>query len=96
MDLARAVAYAREPDASVLAAIGQEASPTGDDDPLSPREREVATLVARGMTNREIARALVISERTVDVHVARILSKLEFSSRTQVVAWMLRQPSEVR
>jgi non-specific serine/threonine protein kinase len=96
MDLARAVAYAREPDASVLAAIGQDASPTADDDPLSPREREVATLVARGLTNREIARALVISERTVDVHVARILSKLEFSSRTQVVAWMLRQPSEVR
>jgi len=65
------------------------------DDPLSPREREVAELVARGLTNRQIAETLVISERTVDAHVARILSKLEFSTRTQVAAWVARRDAGV-
>jgi predicted ATPase/DNA-binding CsgD family transcriptional regulator len=93
MDLARAVAYAREPEPGGQAA--GSSSPAVADDLLSPREREVAVLVARGLTNREIARTLVISERTVDVHVARILAKLEFSSRTQVAAWVVRQRSDV-
>jgi non-specific serine/threonine protein kinase len=95
MDLARAVAYAREPDASVRGPVAPEGSSAAGDEVLSPREREVAVLVSRGMTNREIARTLVISDRTVDVHVARILAKLEFNSRTQVVAWVLRQPTGV-
>jgi predicted ATPase/DNA-binding CsgD family transcriptional regulator len=65
-----------------------EAAPSGR---LSPREWEVARLVAQGMTNRQIAIALVISERTADAHVAKILAKLEFASRSQVAAWVVQQ-----
>jgi DNA-binding CsgD family transcriptional regulator len=65
-------------------------------DGLTVREREVATLVASGMTNRELAEALVISESTAEVHVKRILSKLGLKSRVQVAAWAaehgLRRP----
>jgi DNA-binding CsgD family transcriptional regulator len=67
------------------------AAPTGrepDRPRLSPREWEVARLVTRGLSNREIARTLVISERTVDAHLRRILDKLGFTSRTQVAAWV--------
>ena len=53
---------------------------------LTAREREVAGLVAGGLTNKEIASRLVVSKRTVDAHVAHILSKLGFSSRLQVAA----------
>jgi DNA-binding CsgD family transcriptional regulator len=54
---------------------------------LSSREREVALLISRGRTNREIAELLVISERTVGNHVERIFNKLGLRSRTQLVAW---------
>lgn len=54
--------------------------------PLTPRERQIAELLATGKTNREIAAALVIALRTVDTHVQRILTKLDFTSRSQVVA----------
>lgn len=53
---------------------------------LTQREREVATLIAKGMTNREIAEQLVISKRTADAHVEHILAKLGFSSRSQIAA----------
>jgi DNA-binding CsgD family transcriptional regulator/tetratricopeptide (TPR) repeat protein len=58
--------------------------PTGT---LSRREREVALLVARGLTNRQISTELSISERTAGNHVARILSKLRLRSRAQVATW---------
>jgi non-specific serine/threonine protein kinase len=58
-----------------------------DGEILTSREREIAALVAGGQTNREIAAALVISERTADAHVQNILSKLGFSSRAQIGAW---------
>jgi DNA-binding NarL/FixJ family response regulator len=51
---------------------------------LTPREREVALLLARGRSNRQIAQALVISERTAAVHVEHILAKLDLHSRWQV------------
>ena len=60
--------------------------PTGRWDLLTAREREVAGLVALGMTNRDIAARLVVSKRTVDAHLEHILSKLGFSSRVQVAA----------
>ncbi|TCC29182.1 LuxR family transcriptional regulator [Kribbella sindirgiensis] len=63
------------------------ATPTG---PLSQREREVADLVAKGLSNREIAAALVISERTAQNHVQHILTKLGFANRAQVAAWVSR------
>jgi DNA-binding NarL/FixJ family response regulator len=56
---------------------------------LTKREREVAALVAQGKSNREIAQTLVLSEYTVASHVSNILSKLEFASRTQIVAWAI-------
>lgn len=55
--------------------------------PLTRREREVAVLVARGLTNREIAAEMVITERTAETHVEHILNKLGFHSRTQIAAW---------
>jgi DNA-binding NarL/FixJ family response regulator len=58
---------------------------------LSRREREVAALVARGLTNREIARALVLSERTAENHVQHILTKLGFGSRAQIAAWAVAE-----
>ncbi|HEV8402499.1 MAG TPA: LuxR C-terminal-related transcriptional regulator [Candidatus Limnocylindrales bacterium] len=55
--------------------------------PLSRRESEVARLVARGSSNRDIALALGISERTVETHVQNILGKLGIRSRTQIAIW---------
>jgi DNA-binding CsgD family transcriptional regulator len=60
-------------------------------DPLTEREREVASLLARGCSNREIANTLVISENTAEVHVKHILSKLGLKSRSQVAAWAARR-----
>jgi DNA-binding NarL/FixJ family response regulator len=51
------------------------------------REREVARLIARGLTNKQIAAELVIAEGTADRHVSNILGKLDFSTRAQVAAW---------
>lgn len=53
---------------------------------LTAREREVGTLVAQGLTNRDIAARLVVSKRTVDAHVEHILGKLGYSSRVQIAA----------
>lgn len=61
---------------------------------LTRREREVAAMVAQGMSNREIAARLVIAQRTVEGHVEHILSKLGFSSRTQIAAWIAAQQRE--
>jgi non-specific serine/threonine protein kinase len=73
--------------APMLAPSAEPASAARAADPLSPREREVAALIAQGLTNRQIAEALVISEWTADTHVRHILTKLEFRSRAQVAAW---------
>jgi len=64
--------------------------------PLSSREREVAALLARGLTNRQIATELVIAERTASTHVAHILNKLSFSTRTQIAAWAIEHGLTVR
>jgi DNA-binding NarL/FixJ family response regulator len=54
---------------------------------LTTREREVATLIAQGKANREIADLLVVGNRTVEAHVSGILSKLGFTSRAQIAVW---------
>ncbi|TDC73758.1 response regulator [Streptomyces hainanensis] len=57
---------------------------------LTDREREVLALIARGRSNREIARALVLSEKTVKTHVSNILMKLDLADRTQAALWAVR------
>src|SRR5437764_15358955 len=54
---------------------------------LSPREREVAALVASGLSNREIGERLFIAERTAEGHLEQVRNKLGFHSRAQVAAW---------
>jgi DNA-binding CsgD family transcriptional regulator/tetratricopeptide (TPR) repeat protein len=58
---------------------------------LTAREREVAGLVAEGLSNRQIAAKLYLSERTAETHVQNILTKLGFTSRTQVAGWAVRE-----
>ena len=58
--------------------------------PLTAREHEIVLLIARGLSNRQIADELVISPATAARHVANILAKLGFSSRTQVASWAAR------
>jgi ATP/maltotriose-dependent transcriptional regulator MalT len=60
-------------------------------DVLTAREREIASLIADGLSNHDIAERLVITEGTVEAHVRHILSKLGFRSRTQVAGWFARQ-----
>jgi len=55
--------------------------------PITPREREIAILLAQGLSNREIGVRLAISERTARTHVSNLLRKLQLSSRTQVALW---------
>jgi DNA-binding CsgD family transcriptional regulator/tetratricopeptide (TPR) repeat protein len=58
--------------------------------PLSPREREVAALIVGGLSNRQIAESLVISERTVENHVRNILARLGVATRAQIAAWAVQ------
>jgi predicted ATPase/DNA-binding CsgD family transcriptional regulator len=60
-------------------------------DPLTPREHEVAALIARGATNRAIAEQLVVAETTAARHVANILNKLGFHSRAEIAVWAARR-----
>ncbi|HEX6508639.1 MAG TPA: AAA family ATPase [Chloroflexota bacterium] len=55
---------------------------------LTPRELEVARLVAEGLTNRQVAVRLGITERTAETHVDHILTKLDFTGRAQIAAWV--------
>jgi DNA-binding NarL/FixJ family response regulator len=62
--------------------------------PLTPREQQVAALVASGRTNRQIGRVLGISEKTAEVHLHHVMSKLNVRSRAEVAAWAVtRHPS---
>ena len=59
-------------------------------DLLAPREREVAALIAKGLSKREIATRLTISERTGETHVQHILNKLGAGSRSQIATWAVQ------
>jgi DNA-binding NarL/FixJ family response regulator len=70
--------------------------PASGNEALSDREWEVAMLVARGLSNRQIAAQLVVSERTVDTHVSHILRKLSLVSRAQIAAWAVQRRRQFR
>ena len=72
-----------------LAVYGQEAAPIFA--PLSPREVQILDNIAQGMTNKQVAYALTISEQTVKNHMSSILRKLSVNDRTQAVVYAMRQ-----
>jgi len=72
-----------------LAVYGQEAAPIFA--PLSPREVEILDNIAKGMTNKQVAYALTISEQTVKNHMSSILRKLSVNDRTQAVVYAMKQ-----
>jgi DNA-binding NarL/FixJ family response regulator len=78
--------------AALVRRLDPRPGPATDDDPatLTPREREVAALLAEGLSNAEVARRLYISTKTAAVHVSNILAKLGMGSRAEVAAWAVR------
>jgi len=82
-------------DAVTLAAVAAYQVPPALPGALTPRERQVAALVADGRSNKAIAEELVISPATAARHVANILTKLGFSSRTQIAAWAAGRQLEI-
>ncbi len=95
MPLERAIEYAlseeEEQEPPTLVPLAERPPADGRAESLTPREREVALLIARGLTNRRIAEELSLSERTVENHVHKILKKLGFSSRARIAAWVAQQ-----
>ncbi|MEV5831965.1 protein kinase [Nocardia sp. NPDC052112] len=83
-------------DAAVAYALGeQHTHPTSCTyNTLSKRERRVADLVAQGLSNKQIAAKLVISQRTAEGHVEHILTKLGFTSRAQIAAWITAEAQQ--
>jgi NarL family two-component system response regulator LiaR len=71
--------------------INKPADQPPTQDPLTGRELEVLRLIARGLTNQEIADKLVVSERTIRTHVSNILGKLHLANRTQATLYALRE-----
>ena len=88
MDPERAIEYALSREEEER----QQRQPDERPERLTRREQEVALHVARGLTNRQIATELSISERTVHSHVRNILKKLGFGSRAGLATWVSRQP----
>lgn len=77
----------------LVAGSGSSAEP---EEILTPREFEVAALVSQGMTNRQIAAELRISDPTASTHVRNILSKLSMGHRSQIASWVVRKESYAR
>ena len=76
---------------AVLAAAGHAPSKVRRDDTLTPRETEVLGLVSRGLTNREIAERLVLSEKTVRNHVERTYAKIGATNRVGASLYALQR-----
>ncbi|MFG3522052.1 protein kinase [Nocardia nova] len=90
MEMRTGVAYALGESAS----SPRVSSSRAPESALTNRERQVADLVARGLTDKQIAAKLVISQRTAQGHVQHILTKLGFTSRTQIAAWSTGQAQD--
>jgi DNA-binding NarL/FixJ family response regulator len=88
-DLARWRGWRVDELTAVQRRLGVGPEPAGPES-LTPREREVAALVAEGLSNAQVAERLYISPRTAAVHVSNILAKLGMSSRTEIAAWAVR------
>ena len=73
---------------------GKRAAARRTTSPLSPREDEVARLVAEALSNKQIAARLYLSERTIETHVRSILTKLAFTTRTEIATWVLRSTTD--
>jgi non-specific serine/threonine protein kinase len=82
MSRAEAIGYALGESAPAAA------SPVSRTSDLTPREFEVASAVAEGLANRQIARRLVIAETTVESHVTHVMNKLGLDSRSQIARWV--------
>ncbi|UZG60203.1 protein kinase domain-containing protein [Rhodococcus opacus] len=86
-------------DAAIAYALHEQPTSTSTDTDasvrLTKRERQVADLIAEGLTNQAIAERLVIAPRTAQGHVEHILAKLGFTSRTQVAAWVVEGTREI-
>jgi predicted ATPase/DNA-binding CsgD family transcriptional regulator len=93
MTLEEAIEYAlsEKESANPISAMPEQASVGAQPPNLTPREKEVAILVARGLSNRQIASQLMISEHTAATHVRRILKKLGLQSRAQIGSWLTQQ-----
>jgi len=90
LTLAQALDLARGSAAASTPRTGQGPSALDGPAALTAREREVAALIGRGMTSRQIAEALIITERTADTHAERIRGKLGLRSRAEIAAWAAR------
>jgi non-specific serine/threonine protein kinase len=86
LTLVEAVALAESSMRVVASARVPQTDPAGSS-PLTPRQQEVAVLVADGLTNRQIAARLVITERAAGAHIEHILDRLGFDSRAQIAVW---------
>jgi serine/threonine-protein kinase PknK len=86
--LDKAIQLALSLDSAITSTRG--ASPS-ELDRLTQRQRQVAALVAHGMSNEEIAQELVLSKRTVEKHISDIFSRLDMGDRTQLVLWAIEQ-----
>lgn len=92
LEYLRAIAFDEAPMSQKLAQrilneFSQIEKPRPEDSPLTPREKEILSLVAKGMLNRDIAARLVISEHTVKNHLKNILQKLHLENRVQLARY---------
>ena len=89
MPLDEAIGYALGPSSPTpsSAPAAREPGPAHVTGSLTRREREVAGLIAQGLSNRQIGERLVITDRTVASHIEHILDRLAFTSRTQIGVW---------
>jgi DNA-binding NarL/FixJ family response regulator len=94
MGLEKAVEYAlseeEEHEPPTLFSVPEQQPPQADQqtETLTCREQEIALLVGVGLTNRQIAQEVSISDRTVENHIGKILKKLGFSSRARIATWV--------